>query len=88
MRDIADPFYRKVSNYYDRDAGMNFEALNTMADLHASAASIHELLAPEGCAVLTFVNKWYLQEMLVQALLLNFKVKKRFPTPGLESLLN
>lgn len=50
-----------------------FGALNTVADLGHSAAKIKKLLKPGGHAVLTFVNKWYLREMVVQALKLNFK---------------
>lgn len=51
-----------------------FGALNTVADLSQAAERIHEALAPGGHAVLTFVNKWYWREMLVQSLKLNFKV--------------
>jgi ubiquinone/menaquinone biosynthesis C-methylase UbiE len=51
-----------------------FGALNTVADLPAAAAEIRELLSKDGYAVLTFVNKWYWREMLVQALKLNFKL--------------
>jgi SAM-dependent methyltransferase len=51
-----------------------FGALNTVANLGKSATDIFTLLKPGGHAVLTFVNKWYLREMLVQALKLNFKV--------------
>lgn len=50
-----------------------FGALNTVADLGYSANQIKKLLSPGGHAVLTFVNKWYLREMFVQALKLNFK---------------
>ena len=50
-----------------------FGALNTVADLEYSAKQIHDLLSPGGHAVLTFVNKWYLREMIVQSLKLNFK---------------
>lgn len=49
-----------------------FGALNTVADLHFAAGQIHRLLKPGGHAVLTFVNKWYLREMAVQAVKLNF----------------
>lgn len=51
-----------------------FGALNTVADLPAAAARIHELLRPGGHAILTFVNKWYWREMIVQALKLNFRL--------------
>lgn len=51
-----------------------FGALNTVPDLGKSAKDISKLLKPGGHAVLTFVNKWYLREMFVQALKLNFKV--------------
>lgn len=50
-----------------------FGALNTVSDLGYSAKQIYQLLQPGGHAVLTFVNKWYIREMLVQALKLNFK---------------
>lgn len=50
-----------------------FGALNTVSDLSYAADQIHKLLAPGGHAVLTFVNKWYLREMVVQTLKMNFK---------------
>jgi SAM-dependent methyltransferase len=51
-----------------------FGALNTVADLPLAAKQIHDLLSPGGHAVLTFVNKWYMREMLVQALKMNFSL--------------
>lgn len=51
-----------------------FGALNTVSDLQKSADEIHRLLRSGGHAVLTFVNKWYLREMIVQALKLNYKL--------------
>lgn len=51
-----------------------FGALNTVADLSQAAGHIHGLLSPGGHAVLTFVNKWYWREMLVQALKMNFSL--------------
>jgi SAM-dependent methyltransferase len=50
-----------------------FGALNTVSNLDYAAKQIFELLSPGGHAVLTFVNKWYLREMIVQAIKLNFK---------------
>jgi len=50
-----------------------FGALNTVDRLDQTAADIAHLLKPGGHAVLTFVNKWYLREMLVQLLKLNIK---------------
>jgi len=50
-----------------------FGALNTVDKLPETAKQIAKLLNPNGKAVLTFVNKWYLREMLVQMLKLNFK---------------
>lgn len=49
-----------------------FGALNTVEDLDHSAKQIHKLLKPNGKAILTFVNKWYLRELLVQMIKLNF----------------
>lgn len=49
-----------------------FGALNTVEDLNFTAVQIHKLLRPKGVAVLTFVNKWYLRELLVQLVKLNF----------------
>ena len=49
-----------------------FGALNTVPDLSGAAKDIHAVLKPGGHAILTFVNKWYLREMIVQALKLNF----------------
>lgn len=51
-----------------------FGALNTVADLGKAAERIDALMSPGGHAVLTFVNKWYLREMLVQAMKLNFRL--------------
>lgn len=51
-----------------------FGALNTVSDLGFAAQQIFKLLAPGGHAVLTFVNKWYLREMMVQTMKLNFKI--------------
>lgn len=51
-----------------------FGALNTVRDLAESAGQIHGLLKPGGHAVLTFVNKWYLREMIVQLAKLNFRL--------------
>jgi SAM-dependent methyltransferase len=50
-----------------------FGALNTVEDLDAAAAEIRKLLQPGGIAVVTFVNKWYLRELLVQVAKMNFK---------------
>jgi SAM-dependent methyltransferase len=50
-----------------------FGALNTVPDLGFAARQINNLLKPGGYTVLTFVNKWYLREMIVQALKMNFK---------------
>ncbi len=50
-----------------------FGALNTVNDLANSADIIHKLLKDKGIAVLTFVNKWYMRELLVQMAKLNFK---------------
>ncbi len=50
-----------------------FGALNTVEDLGFAAREIQRLLKPGGHAVLTFVNKWYFREMLVQALKLKFR---------------
>jgi len=41
-----------------------FGALNTTEDLDRAAQAIHDVLAPGGKAVLTFVNKWYAFEIL------------------------
>ncbi len=49
-----------------------FGALNTVANLGFAASQIHNLLKTTGHAVLSFVNKWYLREMIVQSIKLNF----------------
>lgn len=51
-----------------------FGALNTVTDLGKTANDIFKLLDKGGHAVLTFVNKWYLREMIVQTLKLNIKL--------------
>jgi len=45
-----------------------FGALNTVADLHRVAGVLKSRLKPNGTMVLTFVNKWYLAEMLISLL--------------------
>lgn len=49
-----------------------FGALNTVESLDDTASAIRLLLNPGGIAVVTFVNKWYLRELLVQSVKLNF----------------
>lgn len=51
-----------------------FGALNTVESLPDAADRIYNALEPGGIAVLTFVNKWYLRELLVLLLKLRFKV--------------
>ncbi len=41
-----------------------FGALNTTENLDAAADAVHDVLQPGGTAVLTFVNKWYLFDIL------------------------
>ncbi len=48
-----------------------FGALNTVENLNETARSIHQILKKKGMAVLSFVNKWYLRELMVH--LLKFK---------------
>lgn len=50
-----------------------FGALNTAENLEKAAESIYEILNINGYAVLTFVNKWYLREMIVQLMKFKFK---------------
>jgi len=45
-----------------------FGALNTVEDLHRSAGRLYDALTPGGHLVLTFVNRWYLLDMLVHLL--------------------
>jgi ubiquinone/menaquinone biosynthesis C-methylase UbiE len=45
-----------------------FGALNTVENLEEIAKELNALLAPKGKMVLTFVNKWYLQGMLIEFL--------------------
>ena len=40
-----------------------FGALNTTRDLRQAAEAIHRAMTPQGAAVLTFVNRWYLFEL-------------------------
>ena len=53
-----------------------FGALNTTEDLRRAAQGMHQVLAPGGAAVLTFVNRWYLVEFLYG--LLRFRWRKAF----------
>ena len=49
-----------------------FGALNTVEDLAGNARILRSLLAPGGTMVLTFVNKWYLGGMILEAARLRF----------------
>jgi SAM-dependent methyltransferase len=51
-----------------------FGALNTVNSLPDAADRIYSSMQPGGVAVLTFVNKWYMRELLVNLLKLRFKV--------------
>lgn len=53
-----------------------FGALNTTSDLEGVAKAISEVLEPGGVAVLTFVNRWYLFDILWNLALL--RPKKAF----------
>jgi SAM-dependent methyltransferase len=50
-----------------------FGALNTAENLPASAAVLKSMLAPGGRMVVTFVNKWYLAGMLIEAARFRFR---------------
>ncbi len=41
-----------------------FGALNTVSDLEMAARALAKALAPNGAMVLTFVNRWYLADMI------------------------
>lgn len=49
-----------------------FGALNTVEDLSETADIINQLLTDKGIAVLSFVNKWYMRELIVQMMKLKF----------------
>jgi ubiquinone/menaquinone biosynthesis C-methylase UbiE len=49
-----------------------FGALNTVENLAVNASVLRSMLAPDGRLVLTFVNKWYLGGMLIEAARLRF----------------
>ncbi|MFT3867822.1 MAG: methyltransferase domain-containing protein [Nibricoccus sp.] len=53
-----------------------FGALNTVPDLRRVAGILKSRMNPEGTMVLTFVNKWYLADMLID--LLKFRFKRAF----------
>jgi len=53
-----------------------FGALNTVADLRIVARTLRSRMRPGGTMVLTFVNKWYLADMLIH--LLKFRFKQAF----------
>jgi ubiquinone/menaquinone biosynthesis C-methylase UbiE len=58
-----------------------FGALNTVADLRQVARALRERMKPDGTMVLTFVNKWYLADMLVHLLKFRFaQAFRRFRT--------
>ncbi|MFY0674461.1 MAG: class I SAM-dependent methyltransferase [Bacteroidia bacterium] len=49
-----------------------FGALNTVENLEEIARELNKLLKPNGKMVLTFVNKWYLQGMVIEFLKLRW----------------
>lgn len=49
-----------------------FGALNTVEDLRAASIYLQQILSPGGVMVLTFVNKYYLEGMLLELLKLRF----------------
>lgn len=51
-----------------------FGALNTVDSLPVAADKIYNCLKPGGVAVLTFVNKWYLRELIVNLLKMRIRV--------------
>lgn len=53
-----------------------FGALNTVADLRQVSRVLKSRMKPDGTMVLTFVNKWYLADMLVH--LLKFRFDQAF----------
>ena len=57
-----------------------FGALNTVPDLREVAGILRKRLKRDGTMVLTFVNKWYLAEMLIN--LVRFKIKRAFMRIG------
>ncbi len=50
-----------------------FGALNTVPDLRRVAGLLKKIMPRDGTMVLTFVNKWYLADMLIDVLKLRFK---------------
>lgn len=50
-----------------------FGALNTVEDLGLVAGELNKLLTKDGKMVLTFVNKWYLQGILIEFLKLRWR---------------
>jgi ubiquinone/menaquinone biosynthesis C-methylase UbiE len=53
-----------------------FGALNTVPDLRQVAGTLKKRMKPDGTMVLTFVNKWYLVDMLID--LVKFRFKRAF----------
>ena len=54
-----------------------FGALNTVTDLNATARHLRNTLSPEGTMVISFVNKWYLADMLIHLIKLRPKMAFR-----------
>jgi len=50
-----------------------FGALNTVENLEEAAKNIRSVVSDKGTLVLTFVNKWYLMDILINLLILRFK---------------
>jgi len=50
-----------------------FGALNTVEDLSVNAGILRRMLAPDGKLVVTFVNKWYLGGIFLEAIRLRFR---------------
>jgi hypothetical protein len=54
-----------------------FGALNTVTDLSVTARHLRDTLSTEGTMVISFVNKWYLADMLIHLLKLRPKMAFR-----------
>jgi len=57
-----------------------FGALNTVPDLRAVAGMLRKRMKRDGSMVLTFVNKWYLADMIID--LIRFRFRRAFERLG------
>lgn len=72
---VEDVFLHFPGQRYDL-VYVYFGALNTVADLRVAARAIHGCMQDDGIAVITFVNRWFMEDIMFY--LLTFRWRRAF----------